>query len=279
MGYTTSFCGRFSIDKELSPAHFDYLMAFSKTRRYKRDAAKTAERADSLRIAVGLPVGVEGEFFVGETGFAGQDKGADALDYNKPPSTQPGLWCLWEPTEDGKGIHWNGVEKFYDYIEWLGYISKNFLKPWGYTLSGNVSWFGEDLEDSGVISVVNGLITIDEQELHSESNEVIEFRDAMFLLEQLELESQESIENIERIALAVSGETVSAWLYQPVMLFLYNQIETNDDESIRRAATDALKKIFERDFVIPDTVSSGIRFNATYPLFEELHESLRRRGE
>lgn len=276
MGYTTDFCGKFSLDKELSKAHFDYLTAFSKTRRYKRDAAKTAEREDMLREAVGLAVGVDGEFFVAETGFAGQDKGLDLADYNKPPSTQPGLWCQWEPTSDRKGIEWNGTEKFSFYLEWLEYLVKNFLAPWGYTLSGSVSWMGEDYEDSGVISVVNGLITIDEQELHSESKEVSEFRDAMFLLEELDLDTKECIEHIERVAHVLSTSNVATWLYQPAMLFLAEVTLRNEEEGnqeVARAAQRALKSAMQRpDFVIPPTLLDRLRENSDNPLFKELLE-------
>lgn len=274
MGYTTDFCGNFALDKELSLAHHQYLMAFSKTRRYKRDGVKTALRADAVRDAVGLPVGVDGEFFVGELGFAGQDKGPDLVDYNNPPGTQPSLWCQWQPRSDRNGIEWDGQEKFSNYVEWLEYITKSFLVPWGYSLSGSVSWMGEDYEDSGVISVVNGLITIDEQELHSESNEVNEFRDALFLLEELDLDTEECIEHIERVAQVLSAERVAMWLYQPAMLFLQEVTLRNEEEGnqeVARAAQSALKSAMRRpDFVIPPTLLDRLRESSDSPLFKEL---------
>jgi len=63
-----------------------------------------------------------------ETGQTGKD--------GKPDSA----YCQWRPTEDGMGLEWDGVEKFYDYVEWLEYLISHFIKPWGYTLNGSVAW-------------------------------------------------------------------------------------------------------------------------------------------
>lgn len=158
MGYTTDFYGRFELDRPLSEAHAAYLNQFSDTRRMKRDASKTALRPDPIREAAGLPVGDEGAYFVGETGFAGQDNGPDVLDHNRSPNGQPGLWCQWVPTSDRAGIEWNGGEKFYYYTEWLKYIIEHFLKPWGYVLNGEVEWCGEDRHDVGKIVVDNNSV-------------------------------------------------------------------------------------------------------------------------
>lgn len=165
MGYTTDFTGRFDLDRPLTVAQAAYLKTWADTRRIKRDAAKTALRPDPLRLAVGLPVGVEGEFFAGEAGYAGQDKSDDQIDYNSPPSTQPGLWCQWEPSEDRKHIEWDGSEKFYNYVEWIDYIMANFLKPWGYKLSGAVFFQGEDSSDNGRMVIVAGCCKVNPSSL------------------------------------------------------------------------------------------------------------------
>jgi hypothetical protein len=141
-----------------------YLELFSETRRMKRDISKlptTGENA-TLHTEVGLTAGTNGEYFVGGKGFMGQERDDSIVDYNCPPSTQPGLWCQWVPNEDGTAIEWDGGEKFYSYVEWLEYIIKNFLKPWGYTLNGEVTWFGEERSDIGVIIVDNNKVTVRE---------------------------------------------------------------------------------------------------------------------
>jgi len=126
----------------------------------KRNAVLTAARPDPVRVAVGLPVGIEGQYFVGETGFAGQDEGPDVLEYNDEPTGQHGLWCKWEPTEDGKYIQWSGAEKFYSYKEWIQYIITHFLTPWGRTITGSVSWSGEEKGDTGRMVITNNVMEI-----------------------------------------------------------------------------------------------------------------------
>ena len=161
MGYTTDFDGVFNLDKPLTHEHADYLRAFSYTRRIKRDSKKARALDDPKRKAVGLLVGREGEFFVGSErdGNYGQGNDDSVVEHNYPPSTQPSLWCQWEPTEENDGIQWDGGEKFYEYTEWLKYIIKNFLEPWGYVLNGEVMWRGEEMTDIGVLVVKDNVVS------------------------------------------------------------------------------------------------------------------------
>lgn len=159
MGYHTDFSGEFYLDTPLTEAQKNYLHQFSRTRRMKRDADKTALRPDPVREAVGLPVGIDGGYFVGETGYAGQDHGPDVVDDNYEPSGQPSLWCQWIPSDDGSTIEWDGGGKFYSYVKWIRYIIEHFLKPWGHNLNGEVKWFGEEHDDMGIIIVKNNVVT------------------------------------------------------------------------------------------------------------------------
>lgn len=118
----------------------------------RRDVNALGNAPDPIRKAVGLPLGTEGEFYV-------NDANESILDHNQQSVTQPGLWCQWEPTDDGCGIQWDEGEKFYCYVEWLEYIVENFLKPWGYKLNGLVEWDGEGHGDVGVIRVVDNVVT------------------------------------------------------------------------------------------------------------------------
>ena len=70
----------------------------------------------------------------------------------------PGIWCQWIPTNDKEGIEWDGNEKFYEYIEWLKYLIKNFLSPKGYVLNGEVEWDGEERGDTGKIIVKDNIV-------------------------------------------------------------------------------------------------------------------------
>ena len=65
--------------------------------------------------------------FRSNKGMAGQDHEPDIIDYNSPPKGQPGLWCQWVPTHDGKFIVWDGNEKFYNSAEWMTYLIEHFI--------------------------------------------------------------------------------------------------------------------------------------------------------
>ena len=146
MGYTTNFTGHFEIQPPLSEKHREFLVKFNETRRMARD----------------LPdrFGVEGEHYVHGTGMGGQDREPTIMNYNKPPSTQPGLWCQWVPNEAGDELRWDEGEKFYHYEAWLKYLMKNYLIPWGHQLQGEVRWQGEDCGDIGIIRCGGTHVTI-----------------------------------------------------------------------------------------------------------------------
>lgn len=159
MGYTTNFTGKFTCTPALNPDQVAYLKALNHTRRMQRKGA--SKLPDPLRKAVGLPLGNEDEYFVGGTGWAGQDRDDTIVEYNSPPASQPGLWCHWEPSDDGKFIKWDGGEKFYQYDTWLRYINQHFLKPWGVKLTGDVKWYGESRSDRGVILAGTEISTLE----------------------------------------------------------------------------------------------------------------------
>jgi len=108
MGYTTEFDGRVSVSPPLNRHEIVYLLKFAATRRMDR---------------------TRGPYFVDGSGPFGQGRDDDIQNFNQPPAGQPGLWCQWEPTEDGTAIQWNGEEKFYDSADWMTYIIDTFLKP------------------------------------------------------------------------------------------------------------------------------------------------------
>jgi hypothetical protein len=101
----------------------------------------------------------------------GQDHTPDVLDYNRPPPGQPGLWCHWVPTEDGREIEWDGGEKFYDAAAWMQYIINHFLKPGcfakcalpflqaNHVVNGNIEAHGEDHDDQWLLRVINNKVT------------------------------------------------------------------------------------------------------------------------
>ena len=174
MGYTTDFSGSLEIKRPLTQKQVEYINRLASTRRMKRDVNKLMEIYKGKH---GNPFakdktnahevyGYEGEFFAREDGQCGQSNDDSILEYNSPAGQvgfrqgqvdrgQPGLWCQWNISEDGKYLEHDGGEKFYNYVEWLKYLIKMFFIPWGRKLNGEIEWFGEDREDIGKIVVKN----------------------------------------------------------------------------------------------------------------------------
>lgn len=153
MGYTTEFYGTFTLDRALDDETFDFLMKLATTRRMKRNE-------EMLKTMYGKDYGIEGEFFVEEETFKDSDQ--TIINHNTPPSTQPGLWCQWIPSEDRKSIHWDGNEKFYEAERWIEYIVDRVLAPKGYQLNGIVAARGEQYGDLWVIQIDDNEVTVQE---------------------------------------------------------------------------------------------------------------------
>ncbi|MFI2761349.1 hypothetical protein ACH5A3_21145 [Streptomyces echinatus] len=104
MGYTTTFEGQVTVTPPLNPHEIAILRRFADSRRHRRP---------------------EGPYSTRDYAYNEVERGG----YNQPPEGQPGLWCDWEPTDDGAGIRWNGSEKFYEATAWMQYLIDHFLKP------------------------------------------------------------------------------------------------------------------------------------------------------
>lgn len=74
MGYTTTFEGIFEFSKPLTKEQKNYLKKFAGSRRMKRDPTKlpNSKVNDAARVAMGLPIGPEGEYVVNDDGNFGQ---------------------------------------------------------------------------------------------------------------------------------------------------------------------------------------------------------------
>ena len=159
MSYDMEFRGEFAVQPPLRPEHLAYLRAFNQARHMKRDAAVTATLADPVRLAAGLPVGAEGEYFVGGAPNWGKDTGEGIVEHNTPPASHPDLLCHWTPKGDGTAIEWDGQRKFADWDPWLCYLIEHFLLPWGYVVNGRVEWRGEEWLDVGVLRVRDNVVS------------------------------------------------------------------------------------------------------------------------
>jgi hypothetical protein len=146
MGYTSEFSGIITLNKKLDADTAEFLKKFNQTRRMGRKGLDPK-------------YGIEGEFYVDGKGDFGQDNDPSIIDHNKPPSTQPGLWCQWVPTEDLSGIEWDGGEKFYESKAWMEYIIDKILAPKGYIANGTIEVQGESLEDHWWLVVKENKVT------------------------------------------------------------------------------------------------------------------------
>lgn len=155
MGYTTEFQGFFKLDKPLDKETKKILDGLNRTRRMKRDLTKLG-----MTMEEAANYGIDGEFyFPPKTNLYGQDMDDSIVNYNAPPMTQPGLWCKWRYDKKNNSIEWDGMEKFYNYVQWLKYIIGCVLEP-AYKLNGKVIFSGEDGNDNGIIIIKNNKITI-----------------------------------------------------------------------------------------------------------------------
>lgn len=177
MGYYTSFSGSFRIEPALKKEHWDYLEMFLDKRHMRLDVEQVKDLPDPRRKALGLPIGVDGEFCVAvqETESpwtaAGMqlepkrvgDRPGLALDPNRPPGDVPSLYTYWRLEEGPEEHYLSGPEdsaKFYEYVEWLTYLLEKFFIPWGYQLTGDVEWRGEDDDDAGQLELVENKLTV-----------------------------------------------------------------------------------------------------------------------
>ncbi len=152
MGYTTDFTGRLEFNAPILPQHYAYLKAFSHIRHMKRDNAKLKGEPDPIREQVGLPLGNEGEYFIGlpediSCGWGyGQDNNKGLIDNNTPAGqissfssweenrrlvaegkAQPGLWCKWEVVLENNVVETGPVDAPENvnlgntaYLQWSG---------------------------------------------------------------------------------------------------------------------------------------------------------------
>lgn len=155
MGYHTDFSGVVSVTPPLNADEQSFLEDFNRSRRMKR---------------------VKGPLFV-----LGNDDSRvlDVIDGNRPDPTQPGLWCKWEPADDGHIIQWDGAEKFYDSEEWMRFLIDNLLSEKGkeyvdkyhsgdprlnrftfnHTVNGMIEAQGEIEDDKWVLVVKDNVVS------------------------------------------------------------------------------------------------------------------------
>jgi hypothetical protein len=140
MGINTNYLGHVEIVPALNKAEYDYLTAFSQSRRTARPGgpyAVTPKDPDTGRTA------------------------ADVDRYNSIWDGQPGYWCQWKPCPHGCCLNWDGREKFYAGPAWLRYLIDHFLCEGALAQSSGDAQFAGFTFDHQV----NGVLVGEQQDL------------------------------------------------------------------------------------------------------------------
>ena len=160
MGYTKEFKGVFKFNHPPSEYMIKYINSFSKSRRMKRDVELIKSNdPDWEKYSFKGNLGIEGEYYIKDNEYFFDNKDPSIINFNIPPKTQPGLWCQWIINENGD-LCWDGVEKFYNYIEWLRYLIDNFFVKENLILNGKVEFQGEYDDDKGTIEIEDNKIKL-----------------------------------------------------------------------------------------------------------------------
>lgn len=105
--YHTTFTGRVEVSPPLNAAEVSYLTQFNRARHWDRPT---------------------GPYHLSESGglLHGFDR---SMRSNRVDPNMPGFYCPWKPTEDGTALVWDGGEKPYAAVEWMGFLVHHFLRP------------------------------------------------------------------------------------------------------------------------------------------------------
>jgi hypothetical protein len=118
-------CGHLAIYPALNDAEFEYLSAFTFSRRHAGRPhpydVPDNPAADSVSRVRHDPAG--------KPLIEPPAQRWDLDDYNTPPAGQPSLWCPWQPSCAGECLSLDTKEKIGPPVQWLEYLVEHFLAP------------------------------------------------------------------------------------------------------------------------------------------------------
>lgn len=177
MSYTYDLFGKLSVSPPLNADQVAYIQEFSESYRHKF-APKWQSWPNPLRDAVGLPVGIDGEYISSAMGTGVEFlENCMEVDTNTP-NNQPSFQCCWTTNAKGTALQWNKLRRTFEPVQWLEYMMEHFFKPWGVTLNGKVECHGEDFDDRTLIVVNNNTVR------HAPKEEWKEYKDQKELVKQ-----------------------------------------------------------------------------------------------
>lgn len=133
MMYETA-TGCLFFNKKMAKSFYNTLMAFCKTRHYKRSGK---EQEDLLYIDPN-----DNEAPDWRTLYSKQNWNnaipVEIMNYSTVANGAPSLYCHWKPSCDRMGLEFDGCEKAENLLEWLLFLIQYFIKPNGYSISGEI---------------------------------------------------------------------------------------------------------------------------------------------
>jgi len=160
-GYYTRFTGSFDISPAPDKKTRKLIHRLAKYPRIGYDTRCLAHLAGLNESEVEERWGFEGEFFFPKHGVFRRNWWKKA-ELNRPPGRQPDLLNYWEVNSSGHLEVISGECDFYRYDEWLVYLRDFVFQPAGYSLSGCVSWQGENPDDVGrMILLPNQVVKVE----------------------------------------------------------------------------------------------------------------------
>lgn len=153
MGYNTEFYGSFCFDKPLTKEQILFIYNYSRTRHFIRpDVTPSKVMLDAGINDVGSGACY---YALDDVDNKYHNEWTKYKNHYNDPGLCPGLWCQWIVSDSGLRLEWDGMEKFYNYLEWLNFLIENFFSKWNYNLTGFIKYQGEDDDDFGFIRIKN----------------------------------------------------------------------------------------------------------------------------
>lgn len=162
MGYDTYLYGEIDISPAIPDTLAEYINKFCETRRMKRDVSKLQAKFNGGQGYYG-DYGIEGAYFVGGSGCAGQDIDETVIDGNKPPEGVPEIWMDYlKINSNSNAIVTNDETRSYHIEESIKYVIDHFIAPTGSLCNGEIECVGQDRDDRFAIVVEDNVVsTID----------------------------------------------------------------------------------------------------------------------
>jgi hypothetical protein len=163
MAYEIVVFGSLAIEPPLNRDEVEYLQAFSQSRRVLRERGPYAVEQTAGYEVPDSPTVM-----------------ADVLDNGRPAEDQPGLWCPWTVSDDGRQLEWDEIVEHNSHADWLHYLIAHFLTgealaqadverageverfgrfSFDHRLNGILEFEGEDAE-AWAISVLDSQVTL-----------------------------------------------------------------------------------------------------------------------